>query len=74
MSKSYFIFGIVKTHPEDDIRMSQGPGYQVAGGSKASHEKATEIVREVSEEFRKDPPQTPGETRMILEEVVKRVR
>jgi uncharacterized protein YpuA (DUF1002 family) len=74
MSKSYFFFGQVRTHPEDDVRISRGKDYQVQGGSKAAHEKAVEVVQEISKEFKKDPPQTPGETRMILQEVVKRVR
>lgn len=74
MGKSYFFFGAVPTHPEDDVRVSRGADYQVAGGSKASHEKAVVIVQEVSVEFKKDHPQTEGEARMILLEVAKRVR
>jgi hypothetical protein len=46
----------------------------VAGGSKAIHEKQVEIVQEISKEFRKDPPQTEGEARMILLDVVKKVK
>lgn len=74
MSKSYFFFGAVPTHPEDDVRISKGPDYQVAGGSKDAHKKAVEIVREIRDEFKRDPPQTPGEARMILIEAAKRVR
>jgi uncharacterized protein YpuA (DUF1002 family) len=73
MGKTYFFLGAVRTHPEDEIRMSREKDYQVAGGSKADHEKAVEIVQEVSKEFRKDPPQTPGEERMIMLDVLKKI-
>jgi hypothetical protein len=74
MAKTYFFLGSVRTHPEDEMRISNGKDYAVAGGSKAEHEKAVEIVQEVSKEFRKDPPQTPGEERMIMLDVMKRVK
>jgi len=74
MAKSYFFLGAVRTHPEDETRVSKGKDYHVQGGSKAEHEKAVEIVQEVSREFRKDPPQTPGEERMILLDVMKKIR
>jgi hypothetical protein len=70
----YFFFGAIPTHPEDEPRVSQGQDYAVAGGSKDTHEKVVEIVREVRREFRKDPPQTPGEARMILLEAARRFR
>lgn len=73
MGKSYFFLGAVRTHPEDETRVSSGKDYAVCGGSKAEHEKAVEIVQEVSKEFRKDPPQTPGESRMILLDVLKKI-
>lgn len=74
MGKSYFIFGFAPTHPEDKPRVSAGDDYQVAGGSKEIHQKQVEIAQEISKEFRKDPPQTDGEARMILLDVVKKVR
>lgn len=73
MGKTYFFLGSVRTHPEDKIRVSMGDDYRVAGGSRDEHEKAVEIVQEVSKEFKKDPPQTPGEERMILLDVIKKV-
>jgi hypothetical protein len=73
MSKSYFFFGFVPTHPEDKKRVSATRDYKVQGGSKERHEKTVEIVQEISKEFKKDPPQTPGEERMILLDVVKRI-
>jgi hypothetical protein len=74
MGKSYFIFGFAPTHPEDQSRVSAGDDYHVSGGSKAIHEKQVEIAQEISREFRKDPPQTDGEARMILLDVVKKVK
>ena len=73
MSKSYFFFGSVQTHPEDKVRISSGSDFSVCGGSKVEHEKVVEIVQEISKEFRKDPPQTPGESRMILQDVLKKI-
>lgn len=72
MGTSYFFFGSVRTHPEDKKRVSVGDDYRVQGGSKAEHEKTVEVVEKLSREFRKDPPQTPGEARMILTEVLKK--
>lgn len=73
MGKSYFFFGTVRTHPEDETRISTGADYSVCGGSKTEHEKVVEIVQEVRKEFRKDPPQTSGEERMILLDVLKKI-
>lgn len=73
MGKSYFIFGFAPTHPEDATRVTAGAGYRVQGGSKARHEKTVAIVQEISKEFRKDAPQTPGEERMIMLDVLKKM-
>jgi len=73
MAKSYFFLGAVRTHPEDKVRVSKGKDYHIQGGSKAEHQKAVEIVQEVSREFHKDPPQTPGEERMIVLDVLKKI-
>lgn len=73
MTKSFFFLGLLPTHPEDRCRVSSGRDHQVRGGSKERHEQAAETCRELSKEFRKDPPQTPGEARMIMLDVVKRI-
>lgn len=72
MGKTYFFLGLVRSHPEDVGRASKGGDYHVQGGSKENHEKAVEMCQALSKEFRKDPPQTPGEERMILQEVTKK--
>lgn len=73
MTKSFFFLGLIPTHPEDERRITSGADHHVEGGSKERHEKAVETCRELSNEFRKDPPQTPGEARMIMMDVVKRI-
>jgi len=72
MGKTYFFLGLVRSHPEDVGRASKGGDFHVQGGSKEKHEKAVEICQELSKEFRKDPPQTPGEERMIMLDVMKK--
>ena len=74
MGKSYFFLGLVRSHPEDVGRTSRGGGYHVQGGSKEKHEKTVEMCQELTKEFRKDPPQTPGEERMIMLDVMKKFR
>lgn len=74
MSKSYFFFGLVQTHPEDEVRASTGEDFQVQGGSKEIHDKTVEMVQEISKEFRKDPPQTEGEERIIVLDIVRKFR
>ena len=73
MGKSYFFLGLAPTHPEDEVRVSDGPDYRVAGGSKERHEKAIALVHEISRECRKDPPQTDGELRMIITDAAKKI-
>jgi hypothetical protein len=72
MAKSYFFLGFVRTHPEDEKRTTSGRDYRVHGGSKEEHERTVELVNGISKEFRRDPPQTPGEARMILMEATKK--
>lgn len=74
MAKSYFFLAAVPTHPEDAKRVTRKEGYQVLGGSKAQHEKTVAIVHDISSEFKKDPPQTIGEQRMIINDVLKKHR
>ncbi len=74
MGKSYFFFGVVKTHPEDDQRVSRSENSVVMGGSKERHQKVVDMVGKLQDEFRKDPPQTPGEERMIMLDVMKKFR
>jgi len=71
--KKYFFFGRV-TAPAAEKRVTVGADWHVQGGEKEDHQKAVEIVHEISREFKKDPPQTPGEARMIMLEVTKKVR
>lgn len=73
MGKSYFFLGAVRTHPEDKRRVTSGNDYRVYGGSKEKHQKTVELCQELSKEFEKDPPQTPGEARMIMRDVVRKV-
>lgn len=72
MGKTYFFLGLIRSHPEDTERASRGGDYHVQGGSKEKHEKTVELCNDLSKEFRKDPPQTPGEERMIMLDVMKR--
>lgn len=74
MSKSYFFFGFGPTHPENKPRVSQAEDALVVGGSKEDHEKMVDMTQAMSEEFRKDPPQTVGEQRMIMLEVARKFR
>lgn len=74
MGKSYFFFGLVKTHPEDEKRVSRTDGSMVVGGSKQRHQKVVDLVGTLEDEFKKDPPQTPGEERMIMLDVMKKFR
>ena len=74
MSKSYFFFGLVKTHPEDVQRVSRTEGSMVIGGSEKRHQKVVDLVGTLQDEFKKDPPQTPGEERMIMLDVMKKFR
>lgn len=74
MGKSYFFLAAVPTHPEDKKRVTRKEGFQVHGGSRDQHEKTVQIVQDISVEFKKDPPQTVGEQRMIIQDVLKRNR
>lgn len=71
--KNYFFFGRINA-PSAEKRITAGDDWHVQGGDKEQHQKAVEVVHEISQEFKKDPPQTPGEARMIMLEAVKKVR
>lgn len=69
--RGHFIAGLVPDH-DGHVRITRGERYVVAGGDKDRHEQTAEFVAEVDREFRKDPPQTPGEARMIVREAAKK--
>jgi len=69
----YFFFGSAPFR-QSERHITKGSDYIVHGGlSKADHERTVEITEEVSKECRKDPPQTSGEFRMIVNDAVKKV-
>ena len=45
----------------------------MGGGTQDHHDQAVEFVTHVDREFQKDPPQTPGEARMIVRDAAKKV-
>ncbi len=68
----HFIAGVVNDH-DGHLRVTKGENFVVGGGKKEQHEQAVDLVQEVDKEFRRDPPQTPGEARMVVSEAAKKV-
>ena len=75
MGKSFFFFGNVHGPDEGQRRITidRERGIRVDGGGKEDHEQVVELTREVSKEFEKDPPQTPGEFNLIVLDAAKKV-
>lgn len=75
MGKSFYFFGQV--HGPDDgqrrITIDNDRGIRIEGGGKEEHEQVVELTREVAHEFKKDPPQTPGEFNLIVLDAAKKV-
>lgn len=67
----HFIAGLVGGG-DGEVRVTKGENFVVGGGAKERHEQAVDFVTEVDKEFRKDPPQTPGELRMIVRDAAKK--
>ena len=67
----HFILGVVPKG-DDHHRVTRAERYVVQGGTKETHEQAAEFVAEVDREYVKDPPQTPGEHRMIVKEAARK--
>lgn len=68
----HFIAGVVSGH-DGHLRVTKGENFIVGGGKKERHEQAVDLVQEVDKEFRRDPPQTPGEARMVVRDAAKKV-
>ena len=67
----HFILGVV--HKGDDhVRVTRGERYVVQGGTKETHEQTAEFVGEIDREYVKDPPQTDGERRLIIQEAARK--
>lgn len=67
----HFILGVV-TKGDDHVRVTRGERYAVHGGTKESHEQVTDFVAEIDKEYVKDPPQTDGERRMVIQEAARK--
>ncbi len=67
----HFIVGRVL---EDDghVRITKSERFVVGGGTKESHERAADFVHEIDKEMVKNPPETPGELRMIVADAAKK--
>lgn len=74
--KSYFFFHgfSCSEDKKEDKRITVGKNFRIEGGaSKEQHEYMSEFTQEFAKEVQKDPPQTPGETNMIVRDVRKKV-
>lgn len=70
--KDHFILGMVKPE-EGQVRITRSERYVVGGGTKETHEQAVEFVHEVDREMKRNPPETPGELRMIVRDAARKV-
>ncbi|HZL73402.1 MAG TPA: hypothetical protein VFC86_13150 [Planctomycetota bacterium] len=67
----HFILGVV-TKGDEHVRLTRGERFVVQGGTKESHEQAADFVAEIDREYVKDPPQTDGERRLIVQEAARK--
>jgi hypothetical protein len=67
----HFILGVV-AKSDDHVRITRGERFVVQGGNKETHDQAAEFVAEIDKEYVKDPPQTDGERRMIVQEAARK--
>ena len=67
----HFILGVV-AKGDDHVRVTRAERYVVQGGTKESHEQVAEFVGEIDKEYTKDPPQTDGERRLIIQEAARK--
>lgn len=68
----HFIAGVVGGG-DGHVRITKSESFLVGGGTQDHHDQAVEFVTHVDREFKKDPPQTPGEARMIVRDAAKKV-
>jgi hypothetical protein len=71
MKNKHFIVGLVGKG-DGHVRVTRADRYVVQGGTKESHEQAAEFVGEVDREYAKDPPQTDGERKIIIQEAARK--
>lgn len=70
--KDHFVLGMVPPE-EGHVRVTRSERTVVAGGTKETHERAVEFVHEVDRELKRNPPETPGELRMIVRDAAKKI-
>jgi hypothetical protein len=67
----HFILGVV-AKGDDHVRITRGERFVVGGGTKETHEQTADFVAEIDKEYAKDPPQTDGERRLIIQEAARK--
>lgn len=75
MKASYSFFGQVHNSGDGEHRVTidRDLKIRVDGGAKEVHGQVVEFLREVSKEFKKDPPQTGGEFNCVLRRAARKI-
>ncbi|MBI4565871.1 MAG: hypothetical protein HY716_14380 [Planctomycetes bacterium] len=69
--RNHFILGKV-LEGDGHVRVTRGERFLVSGGTEGSHRRAADCIHDIDKEIRRDPPQTPGEMRMIVRDAAKK--
>jgi hypothetical protein len=73
MGKTYFFFGNVGPHDDDQCRTTRGKDYVVHGGNKEDHEQMVELTHDVSKAAAVEKPETKGEMNLIIRDSMKKL-